>query len=250
VTSIAPNADDPEKYVEILRFGGGRAACVVTCEHASERLPAPWTWPEEDGRLQGTHWAFDPGARELALELARELETVAVLARFSRLLADPNRPQDSPELFRKIAEGRPVFLNADMDAADRERRLIAWTAFHAACDREVGSVDAPVALAMHTFTPLYEGTPRAVEVGVLFDEETALADGLTEVLRAAGFRVEQNEPYSGKGGLMYSIERHARRHGRRPVELEIRQDLAVLPEMRARVVGAVAAYFRATFAVR
>jgi predicted N-formylglutamate amidohydrolase len=50
-----------------------------------------------------------------------------------------------------------------------------------------------------------------------------------------------NEPYSGKLGLMYSVDRHAKKHGRRPIELEVRQDLAVDPVVRRRVVAASAA---------
>jgi predicted N-formylglutamate amidohydrolase len=169
---------------------------------------------------------------------------VAVLAGFSRLLADPNRPEDSPEIFRSIAEGRPVMLNSAMTADDRERRLSLWRAYHAAADAVVGAIQAPVALAMHTFTPVYEGTPRAVEIGVLFDDEVLLAEGLADALSREGFRVAHNEPYSGKSGLMYSVDRHARRHARRAVELEVRQDLAVLPAVRARIATAVAQYLR------
>jgi predicted N-formylglutamate amidohydrolase len=230
--------------VEVARFGAGPAAAVILCEHASERLPPPWTWPLEDARLAGTHWAFDPGARELSMELARELGTVAVLAGFSRLLADPNRPEDSPELFRSVAEGQPVMLNSIVTAGDRERRLSLWRAYHAAADAEVGAIQAPVALAMHTFTPVYEDTPRTVEIGVLFDDEVLLAEGLASALSGAGFVVAHNEPYSGKNGLMYSVDRHARRHGRRAVELEVRQDLAVLPDVRASIVTAVARHLR------
>jgi predicted N-formylglutamate amidohydrolase len=239
--------EEQSEYVEVARFGTGAAApaAVVTCEHASERLPPPWRWPEEDRRLAGTHWAFDPGARELALELAEALGTVAVCSRFSRLLIDPNRTEDSPELFRQLAEGLPVGLNRELDARERVRRLEAWRAYHDAIDRELRGVAAPVLLSMHSFTPIYEGARRAVEIGVLFDDETELALGLQRALADAGFRVEQNEPYSGKNGLMYAVDRHARAHGRRAVELEVRQDLSVVPDVRARVVGAVARFLSA-----
>jgi predicted N-formylglutamate amidohydrolase len=222
-----------------------RPAAVVTCEHASERLPDGWQWPETDARLVGTHWAYDLGAAELARELAAALGSVCVLAGFSRLLADPNRPEDSPDLFRQQADGRTVGLNAEIDAHERSRRLIPWRAYHEAVDREVGAARAPIVFSMHTFTPLYEGTPRTVEIGVLFDEEEALAMALREALVTAGFDVAMNEPYSGKLGLMYSVDRHARRHGRRPIELEVRQDLAVSPEMRRRIVLATAPAVRA-----
>jgi predicted N-formylglutamate amidohydrolase len=233
-------ADPASADVEIVRHGGPTAAAIITCEHASERLPEPWKWPDGDARLWGTHWAYDPGAAELARELAAELHTVAVLARFSRLLADPNRPENASDLFRREAEGEPVLLNSAIDARERERRLVPWRTYHDAVDAEVRASAAPVVLAMHTFTPLYEGTRRTVEVGVLFDEEQPLAEMLQASLIVAGFKVELNQPYSGKLGLMYSVGRHGNAHGRRPIELEVRQDLAVDAVARTRVVRATA----------
>lgn len=212
----------------------------VTCEHASEELPSPWSLPAEDSWLEGTHWTHDIGARDLALGLCRAFGTGGVLARFSRLLVDPNRPLDSPDSFRTTAEGRVIALNRRIDPADRERRLALWSAYHGALDREVAGSPAAVLLAVHTFTPTYEGVAREMEIGVLFDSEEALAERVRRALADSGFRVAMNEPYSGRDGLMYSVERHARRHGRRALELEMRQDLAVRPDLRALVAEGVA----------
>jgi predicted N-formylglutamate amidohydrolase len=235
---------DIEEAWEVHRAGTG-AGVLVTCEHASERLPEPWRWSARDRRLVGTHWAYDLGAAELAREYADAIGAVAVLARFSRLLADPNRPEDSPTLFRATAEGEPVELNAEIVPAEREIRLDGYyRPFHEAVDREVAASGAPVLLAMHTFTPLYEGTPRALEVGVLFDEEEALAAELLDAFRAAGLLAAPNEPYSGRLGLIHVVDRHARTHGRRAIELEVRQDLAVDPAFRARFVALLAAHLR------
>ena len=233
-----------EESIEIVR-AGAHAGVLVTCEHASERLPAPWAWSERDRRLVGTHWAFDLGAADLAREYAGIVGGVAVLSRFTRLLADPNRPESSPTLFREYAEGEPVELNASIDPAEREIRLDGYyRPFHEAVDREVAASAAPILLAMHTFTPLYEGTPRTLEVGVLFDEEEELANRLIIHLAEAGFRVAPNEPYSGREGLIHVVERHARTHGRRAIEIEVRQDLAVDPSFRARFLPRLADIIR------
>jgi predicted N-formylglutamate amidohydrolase len=156
------------------------------------------------------------------------------------LLADANRPADSDDLFRKTAEGRVIALNSRIDAADRDQRLRLWDAYHSAVDREVDRSPAETLLAAHTFTPRYEGALREMEIGVLFDVEEALATEVARSLSSAGFRVALNEPYSGKDGLMYSVERHARRHGRRALELEVRQDLALVPGVRRRIAEATA----------
>lgn len=218
----------------------GDGALLLTCEHASARLPEGWRWPERDARLHGTHWTFDLGAAELTHELSESLRSAAVLSTFTRLLADPNRAADDPSLFRTHAEGLPVELNARLDEDDVRRRIDRyWSRYHDAVDREAAKTAAPVLLSMHTFTPVYEGTPRAMEIGVLFDREDALAAALAEALAAEGFVVAMNEPYSGKEGLIYAAERHASAHGKHALELEVRQDLAVTPEARARVVAAL-----------
>jgi predicted N-formylglutamate amidohydrolase len=234
------HVSDFDESTEIVRMGRG-AGVIVTCEHASERLPAPWQWPREDRWLLGTHWAFDLGAASLTREYAETVGCVAVLARFTRLLCDPNRPESSPTLFRTEAEALPVHLNAHLDDAERERRLERYyRPFHEAVSREVAATHADVLLAMHTFTPVYDGFVRELEVGVLFDHEEALAERLVRGIADAGFLVEPNEPYSGREGLIHVAHTHAERHGRRAIEIEVRQDLATDPAFRARFVPVLA----------
>ena len=225
---------------EVIR-PGTRSGVILTCEHASERLPEPWRWPAGDERLVGTHWAFDLGAAELTRELARRMEAVAVLSRFTRLLADPNRDEDEPSLFRELAEGEPVLLNAAIAAADRERRLAGYyRPLHAAIDAEVAITSAHTLLSVHSFTNLYEGQRRWLEVGVLFDREDELGAALVAAFAREQFHVRPNEPYSGKDGLIHSAATHAAARDLRAVEIEVRQDLAVQPEFRARVIDVLA----------
>lgn len=223
--------------------GRADAPVFLTCEHASERFVAPWSLEGDDRRLVGTHWAFDPGADAITRELAASLDAPAVLAGFSRLIVDPNRETDSPTLFRDVADGRPIALNRSVDEADRRARIERFhTPYHDAIDRGLRTCSAPIVFPVHTFTDLYEGSPRVMELGVLFDTEDELAEGLFAALEGAGFVTAMNEPWSGKDGLIYSADRHAKAHGRRALELEVRQDRAVDPAFRARLVPVLAAY--------
>ena len=222
--------------VEII--SGAGLGVVLTCEHASQRMPAPWEWPESDRWLVGTHWAYDIGAAELTRELAQELGASAVLSRFTRLLCDANREESDPTLFREVADGHPVELNRSLSLEERARRVERlWRPYHAAVDRTVRAATAPLVLAVHTFTPVYEGEARELEVGVLFDAEEELAEDLALALRRERLIVDLNEPYSGRAGLIYSADRHARAHGRRALELEVRQDLAVEDVFRRRLIA-------------
>lgn len=229
-----------EDAVEVVLGQTGRAPFLLTCEHASERLPEPWQWAPEDRWLVGTHWAYDIGAEDLCRELAEALGATAVLSRFSRLLIDPNREDSARDLFLALAEGREVALNRGLTPEERERRLSRfWRPYHATVDRELARIDAPVVLSIHTFTPVFAGVAREVEIGVLYDEEEELAERARVALAATGLVVRMNEPYSGRAGLIYSARHHAVNHQRRALELEVRQDLAVEAVVRSKVVSAL-----------
>ncbi|HEX6245888.1 MAG TPA: N-formylglutamate amidohydrolase [Polyangiales bacterium] len=235
-----------EAYEELV--GGPDAPAVLSCEHASPRLPEPYSWHEADRWLVGTHWSYDLGARELTLELARALSAGAVLSRYTRLLIDPNRSLDQPDLFRKSAEGKPVHLNTGLSDAERARRIqLYYDPFHAALDQALARSHAPLLFSIHSFTPNYEGVVRDVEVGVLFNKEEEHADALFEQLSRAFPAVRKNEPWSGRGGLIYSAESHAQRFKRVPLELEVRQDRLEDPSYRARMVPVLAQFIRQRF---
>lgn len=216
----------------------------LTAEHAMERFPMGFSLPAEDAWLRGTHWAFDLGVEPLVRELSAALLAPAVMAGFSRLLVDPNRAEHEETLFRAEAEGRVIALNAHLDDPERERRLAAlYRPYHAAVDAGLSATKGEVLFSVHSFTPVYDGHVREMELGVLFNREDDLAEQLRRALESAGFRVAMNEPYSGKEGLIYSAEHHADAHGLRALELEVRQDLAVDAVFRARLVEALRRFF-------
>jgi predicted N-formylglutamate amidohydrolase len=214
---------------DIYRAARGDAApLVVLCEHASQALPGGYAWSAADRWLRETHWAWDPGSRELAVELADEVGADALLARFSRLLIDANRPEDSQGLFRTVVEGQePVRLNEALSRGERAARLERfYRPYHWAADALVAQHPAAWVLSVHTFTPLYEGQRRDVQVGVLYDKEVARGEALHSLLQDGRHDVRRNEPWSGADGLMFSAAVHGDAHGRVALELEVRQDLA------------------------
>ncbi|MBX2803840.1 MAG: N-formylglutamate amidohydrolase [Myxococcales bacterium] len=226
----------------VERIGGQvDAPVVLTCEHASNVLPDPWRWPEADRWIVETHWAFDLGAAEIVRALAEQAHLPSVLAGFSRLLVDPNRPVGHAELFRGRADGREIHLNKALHPDEQRRRIeVFHRRYHDAVDAMLQQHHRARVLSVHSFTPVYQGgPPRPMEIGVLFDLDDALARAAAEILDADGWVVALNEPYSGRDGLIYSAHRHATRHRRQALELEIRQDVAVDPERRERVVASL-----------
>ena len=217
---------------------------LITCEHASNRLPEPYHWTQGDERFKDTHWAYDPGAADTAKLLAQRLGTVAVLSRFTRLLLDPNRTLFSETLFRKACEGHSLDLNSSLSPEEKYTRI---SRFHAPYHFLIGELaeflDPDLAVSIHTFTPNYEGQQRSVEIGVLYEDwDESLALHTQNLFRTAGFDARLNEPWSGKEGLMPvgTGLRYAKGGKRRDViELEIRNDLATDAVMREKVVGVI-----------
>lgn len=219
------------------RVGAPLALC---CEHATNVLPAPWTWSEADARLVDTHWGYDVGVAPLLRAMAEALGAPAVLSRFTRLLVDPNRPIGAETMFRTHCDGVEVDLNRDLDDAERARRIDGfYTPYHDAVDAMLRDWPELPLVSLHTYTPDYEGHVRDVQIGVLFDADRAMADRWYAVLADSDYDVRFNEPWSGLEGLMYSPQHHATRHGREVVELEIRNDLLTDPVHFDRVLDLV-----------
>jgi predicted N-formylglutamate amidohydrolase len=202
------------------------AAIALCCEHASHRVPAPWAAAAGDAPALHTHWALDIGARPLVFALAQRLGAPATLARFSRLVIDANRPLRHPDLIRAEVEGHALSFNQGVDDEDRRQRALQlYLPYHAAVDRMLAEAWPKLLFSVHTYTPLYLGQPRAVQLGVLTDAHEPLAERFAGLLAPLGLDTRINEPWSGKLGLAYSPERHARAHGIPCLELEVRDDL-------------------------
>ena len=92
-------------------------------------------------------------------------------------------------------------------------------------------------MTVHSFTPVYFGAKRDVEIGILHDEDTRLADALLEELAGAPHKVERNQPYGPQDGVTHSLKRHAISRGIANVMLEIRNDLLNRPELVVRMGG-------------
>jgi predicted N-formylglutamate amidohydrolase len=85
-----------------------------------------------------------------------------------------------------------------------------------------------VFVAMHSFTPVFKGESRAMQVGVLYNRDARLAAIVLDLLRAEGdLVVGDNAPYAVSDVTDYGVPVHAEGRGLPHVEIEIRQDLIV-----------------------
>lgn len=215
------------------------AGLVLICEHASNALPEDW--PELGGDLglapetRLSHAAWDIGALGLARGLAQRLAPVAggavlVSAPLSRLAYDLNRTPDHPAAMPPKSEIHEVPGNRDLGPADRLARTEAiCLPFHTTLAAEIARLVAlgrrPALIAVHSFTPVYFGMHRAVEFGVIHDDDTTLTQAVIEAARGCGLDTRLNEPYSAAGDVTHTIRLHAVPMRLQNTMLEIRNDL-------------------------
>lgn len=208
----------------------GKSAFVIVCDHASNRIPAELGTLGLDAESLVSHIAWDPGAIEVARALAETLDATLVESCVSRLVADCNRPFDAPDLIPERSELTVVPGNAGLSLAQRERRIaLAHKPFHECLARVVNdrlrNGRATRLVSIHSFTPVFMNVARPWQVGVIHDGDMTLARPVMDGLRgSAGLTVGDNQPYSPKDRVYYTLERHARAFGLGAVMIEIRND--------------------------
>jgi predicted N-formylglutamate amidohydrolase len=256
----------PEFPAVIERFGPADAGVVVICEHASDALT---DLPALGGDLglapatRGSHAAWDIGALGLARGLAALLAqdtggAVLVHAPLSRLVYDLNRAPDHPSAMPARSEVHDIPGNTALTAAQRLARVRAvYLPFHTRLQAEIAAILAhgrrPALIAVHSFTPVFLGQPRAVEFGVIHDDDTSLSLAVIEAAQDCGLETRLNEPYSAAGDVTHTIRLHAVPCRLPNTMLEIRNDLIrtapAQDAMAARLAPVLAAALRTTGAI-
>ena len=201
---------------------------LLVVDHASRHIP-----PEYDnlGLVLHRHIAWDIGIEDVTRRLSEKIGATAIYARFSRLLLDANRYPDDPASTPVISDGVEIPANRDMPEAERKRRGDSWFtppqgAITGLIDRKLEHHAAPLLVSMHSFTPVMNEFERPWHIGVLWDADPRLALPLLKILRQNhSLVVGDNEPYSARDPLGYTMNEHGMKRGLPNVAIEIRQDL-------------------------
>jgi len=227
---------------------------ILICEHASNALPVDW--PELGGNLgidtatRTSHAAYDIGALGLSRELAPRLAphtggALLIHAPLSRLVYDLNRPPDHPGALPPISEVFDIPGNQGLTLAQRQARLDSvYLPFQTSVTAEIARLvmrgTRPVIIAMHSFTPVYNGQHRDVEFGILFDDDDDIAQHLMQASQDCGLVTRLNEPYSAQSSVAHTTRIHARPMRLHHTMLEIRNDLITDLAGQRRIAGILA----------
>mgnify|MGYP001286134814 CR=1 FL=1 len=229
-----------------------RVAVVVTCEHASNRVPtALQAALGLSARRLRTHAAYDEGAAEVARRLARDFDTRPILGTISRLAIDLNRSPHNPRRFSDAARR--------LDPGTRQPLGQIYARHWQAVEDELAShVDARRFVAhvgVHSFVPVLRGRVRPMDIGLLYDparpRERALALAWARELRArdTNLVVRRNAPYRGVAdGLTRAMRRRWPDRAYAGLELELNQRNLHDGRFGTALVGVVAASLTAALA--
>jgi len=214
-----------EESVVQVHNPSGRSPIVLVCEHASHHIPRHLNDLGLKPQDRQSHAAWDPGALAVALNLSRLLDAKLVASCVSRLVYDCNRPPEAKDAMPAQSEVVQVPGNVGLSAADKQARLTKYYApFRTALEKALQATTNPVVVTIHSFTPIYHGKPRSVEIGVLHDRDTRLADAML-ALAPGDLAVIRNAPYGPDDGVTHTLKEHAIPAGHLNVMLEIRNDL-------------------------
>jgi predicted N-formylglutamate amidohydrolase len=84
----------------------------------------------------------------------------------------------------------------------------------------------PILVTVHSYTPVYFGEHREVEVGILHDSDTRFANRMLLSAEAAGtYKTLRNRPYGPADGVMHTLTEHGQSAELLNVMIEIRNDL-------------------------
>lgn len=207
------------------------AALIISCEHGGNQVPPAYA-PLFVGfeALLPTHRGWDPGALELAKNMADRLGAPLFAATTTRLLVDLNRSIGHHQLFSEPTRG---LNNAEQALIINTHYRPHRDAVEAAVACCIESGQCVVHIASHSFTPVMHGLVRRADVACLYDSRRPLERTLaTRWLAALGRHAEapqglmrrRNYPYNGQGDGLSTLLR--RRHGTDAyvgIELEVNQ---------------------------
>lgn len=210
--------------------GDGSSPYVLLCEHASRFMPDEYEGLGLGEADLSRHIAWDIGAARVAEALSQALDAPLVLAGYSRLLIDLNRPLGSATSIPEVSENTVIPGNLNLTAAERARRAARYfEPFQAAVrqllDARLDKGRVSTIIGVHSFTPVFKGVARPWRAGILYRGAREFGHSLAEALGGPAEAIAENEPYQIEDDSDYTVPVHGDARGLDAVLVEVRQDL-------------------------
>lgn len=214
-----------------------KSALVIVCEHASSFIPDEYDNLGLSVEHRKSHAAWDPGAMAVAQMMSQTLNAKLIAGGVSRLVYDCNRPPSAADAMPTQSELIRVPGNKGLSADDKAQRIATiYEPFKQAVAKAMMAKKTPVLVTIHSFTPIYHGVARRVEIGLLHDNDTRLADVMLAIsAKHTKHAVQRNAPYGPEDGVTHTLRAHALPGQHPNIMIEIRNDLIATPEQQAEM---------------
>ena len=217
-------ADPPP--VEVVNGASG-APLVLLCEHAGQAIPEALGSLGLEPGVIGTHRGWDIGAEALARRVAAALEAPLIIQRYSRLVADCNRPPESADFAPAEVDGAAIPGNRAISDADRAaRRAAIFDPMNDTLDAAFDGAARRAAFSVHSFTPEFGGEGRPWHAGFLTRHDIPTAERMLAHVAAEdpSLTLALNQPYQIDGVSDWFIPAHAEARGLAHTLIEVRND--------------------------
>lgn len=201
---------------------------LITCEHASNTVPAKWRglFKNQIDQLE-SHRGWDIGVQPVYEALCKSVNCYQKAGEFTRLLVDLNRSPESSQLFSSTTS----------NLKDDEKKEIIDT-FYQPYRSEVEQqvIDAlqkgkkVLHISVHSFTPYLNKSERRTDLGILFDpmrrQEKIFARIWRSIFTARSkYKARFNYPYRGVEDALTTWLREKYGENYLGLELEVNQKL-------------------------
>ena len=198
---------------------------LIVADHASNYIPKKYNNLGLEQKDVFTHKAYDPGVKELAINLSNKLNSQLVLGQYSRLLIDCNRDEDDPTLISAISDRKLILGNKKITKQEKKYRINKmYRPYHEKIKKKILENKINMIISLHSFNPIFKGKKRFLKYGILSNQDRRLSDLILNELKKGKKIVGDNEPYKGSliGDTLY---KHALKRGIHHSLIEIRNDL-------------------------
>ena len=191
---------------------------ILTCEHASNKLPAAFK-SAVPAEVLKTHRAYDIGALAVFRKLVKFAKPeFHCEGKYSRLFVDLNRTLTNKSAFSDYLRG---------NAKAKAQASAYWKEYRAAIEKFVkaNAKKEIIHLGIHSFTPILNGNVRNTDIGILYDpsrpQECAYARVIKDEIKRLypAMKVRFNYPYKGTSDGLTSTLR--KKFGPQYVGIEI-----------------------------
>lgn len=201
-----------------------REILILTCEHASNKVPAAFK-SAVPAEVLKTHRAYDIGALAVFRKLVKFAKPEFYCeGKFSRLFVDLNRTITNKSAFSD-------YLRSNENA--KAQATAYWSEYRAAIEKFVkaNAKKEIIHLGIHSFTPKLNGKVRNTDIGILYDPSRHKECELAQVIKAEikrlhpEMKVRFNYPYKGTSDGLTTTLRKKIGPRYAGIEIEINQKL-------------------------